>query len=53
MVKNLELNKNHHDLLIKNCNKGGIYEFFNDIRYKDGKEDYSFVEKILDNKDLN
>ena len=37
-------------LLIKNCNKGGIYEFFNDIRYKDGKEDYSFVEKILDNK---
>ena len=37
-------------LLIKNCNKGGIYEFFNDIRYKDGKEDYSYVEKILDNK---
>ena len=37
-------------LLIKNCNKGGIYEFFNDIRYKDGKEDYTFVEKILDNK---
>ena len=37
-------------LLIKNCNKGGIYEFFNDIRYKDGKEDYTFIEKILDNK---
>ena len=27
-----------------------MYEFFNDIRYKDGKEDYEFVEKILDNK---
>ena len=37
-------------LLIKNCEKGGIYEFFNDMRYKDGKEDYNFVEKILDNK---
>jgi len=37
-------------LLIKNCKKGGIYEFFNDMRYKDGKEDYTFVEKILDNK---
>ena len=37
-------------LLIKNCNKGGIYEFFNDIRYKDGKENYTFIEKILDNK---
>jgi len=37
-------------LLIKNCEKGGVYEFFNDMRYKDGKEDYSFVEKILDNK---
>ena len=37
-------------LLVKNCEKGGIYEFFNDIRYKDGKEDYAFVDKILDNK---
>ena len=37
-------------LLVKNCEKGGIYEFFNDMRYKDGKEDYAFVEKILDNK---
>ena len=36
-------------LLIKNCNKGGVYEFFNDMRYKDGQEDYAFVEKILDN----
>ena len=36
-------------LLIKNCTKGGVYEFFNDMRYKDGKEDYAFVEKILDN----
>jgi predicted 2-oxoglutarate/Fe(II)-dependent dioxygenase YbiX len=37
-------------LLVKNCEKGGIYEFFKDMRYKDGKEDYAFVEKILDNK---
>ena len=37
-------------LLVKNCEKGGIYEFFNDMRYKDGQEDYAFVEKILDNK---
>ena len=37
-------------LLVKNCKKGGVYEFFNDMRYKDGKEDYTFVEKILDNK---
>ena len=37
-------------LLIKNCEKGGIYEFFDDMRYKDGREDYAFVEKILDNK---
>ena len=37
-------------LLVKNCEKGGIYEFFNDMRYKDGQEDYTFVEKILDNK---
>lgn len=37
-------------LLIKNCTKGGVYEFFNDMRYKDGKEDYAFVEKILDNE---
>lgn len=37
-------------LLIKNCQRGGVYEFFNDIRYKDGKENYRFVEKILDNQ---
>ena len=37
-------------LLIKNCSKGGIYEFFNDMRYKNGKEDYDLVEKILDKK---
>ena len=37
-------------LLVKNCNMGGKYEFFNDMRYKDGKEDYEFVEKILDDK---
>ena len=37
-------------LLIKNCEKGGMYEFFNDMRYKDGIEDYNFVEKILDKK---
>ena len=37
-------------LLVKNCSKGGIYEFFNDIRYKNDKEDYDFVEKILDKK---
>ena len=37
-------------LLVKNCKKGGVYEFFNDMRYKDGKEDYAFVEKILDNR---
>ena len=37
-------------LLIKNCVEGGIYEFFNNMRYIDGKEDYSTVEKILDKK---
>ena len=37
-------------LLIKNCSKGGIYEFFNDMRYKNDKEDYDLVEKILDKK---
>lgn len=37
-------------LLIKNCIKGGIYEFFNNMRYKNGKENYKFVEKILDNE---
>ena len=37
-------------LLVKNCIKGGIYEFYNDMRYKDGKEDYAFVEKILNNE---
>ena len=33
-------------LLIKNCEKGGIYEFFNDMRYKDGKEDLFCRENI-------
>ena len=37
-------------LLIKNCTKGGVYEFFNNMRYIDGQENYDFVEKILDNK---
>jgi predicted 2-oxoglutarate/Fe(II)-dependent dioxygenase YbiX len=37
-------------LLLKNCKKGGVYEYFNDMRYKDGKEDFDFVEKILDNE---
>ncbi len=37
-------------LLIKNCTKGGVYEFFNNMRYNDGQENYDFVEKILDNK---
>ena len=37
-------------LLIKNCTKGGVYEFFNNMRYYDGQENYDFVEKILDNK---
>ncbi len=37
-------------LLIKNCEKGGMYEFFNDMRYVNGKENYDFVEEILDNK---
>ena len=37
-------------LLIKNCLKGGEYEYFNKIRYKNGKEDYEIIEKILDEK---
>ncbi|MEK9756522.1 MAG: 2OG-Fe(II) oxygenase [Bacteroidota bacterium] len=37
-------------LLIKNCEKGGIYEFFNDIRYLNNQENYDYVEKILDKK---
>jgi len=37
-------------LLIKNCSKGGVYEFFNDMRYNNDKEDYDLVEKILDKK---
>ena len=37
-------------LLVKNCEKGGVYEFFNDMRYENGKENYDFVEEILDNK---
>jgi len=37
-------------LLIKNCLEGGVYEFFNNMRYINGEEDYSTVEKILDKK---
>jgi len=37
-------------LLVKNCTKGGVYEFFNDMRYTNGKENYDLVEKILDKK---
>ena len=37
-------------LLIKNCLKGGDYEYFNKIRYKNGKEDFKTIEKILDEK---
>ena len=40
-------------LLIKNCSKGGLYQYFTDIRYKkDGTENYQLVEDILDNKIL-
>ena len=37
-------------LLVKNCLKGGQYEFFNKIRYKKGTEDYEVISKILDEK---
>lgn len=38
-------------LLIKNCSKGGIYQYFTDMRYKkDGSENYQLVEDILDDK---
>ena len=37
-------------LLIKNCLKGGDYEYFNKIRYINGSEDYQTIEKILDEK---
>ena len=37
-------------LLIKNCLKGGDYEYFNKIRSKNGSEDYQTIEKILDEK---
>ena len=36
--------------LIKKCLKGRVYELFNDMRYKNDKEDYDLVEKILDKK---
>ena len=38
-------------LLIKNCKKGGTYQYFTDMRYnQDGSENYNLVEDILDNK---
>ena len=38
-------------LLIKNCSKGGIYQYFTNMRYKkDGTENYQMVEDILDDK---
>jgi len=38
-------------LLIKNCTKGGVYEYFTDMRHKeDGSENFELVENILDNK---
>jgi len=38
-------------LLIKNCSKGGVYQYFTDMRYKkDGSENYQLVEDILDDK---
>lgn len=36
-------------LMIKNCDKGGIYEYFPNMRYKaNGEEDYETLTKILD-----
>ncbi len=37
-------------LLVKNCSKGGDYEYFNKSRYKNGNENYKEVEEILDGK---
>ncbi len=38
-------------ILIKNCEMGGIYEYFPDMRYtENGKENYTLLEKILDGK---
>lgn len=38
-------------LLAKNCNKGGIYQYHTDMRYKeDGTENFDLVESILDQK---
>ena len=37
-------------LLVKNCLKGGDYEFFNKIRYNNGNEDYEVITEILDEK---
>jgi hypothetical protein len=35
-------------LLIKNCNQGGIYQYFTDMRYTDdGDENYQVVEDVL------
>ena len=37
--------------VIKNCKKGGTYQYFTDMRYnQDGSENYHLVEDILDNK---
>ena len=37
--------------MVKNCEKGGVYEFFNNIRFdKHGNEDYDTVGKILDSE---
>ena len=38
-------------LLIKNCEKGGIYQYFTDMRYdKEGNENYKLVEDVLNEK---
>lgn len=38
-------------LLAKNCKKGGIYEYFTDMRYTEhGEENYPLVKKILNDK---
>ncbi|MBN09224.1 MAG: arpA protein [Flavobacteriaceae bacterium] len=38
-------------LLIKNCLKGGLYQYFTDMRYnEDGSENYKLVDSILNNE---
>ncbi len=38
-------------LLVKNCAKGGIYEYFPNMRYaQNGKENYELLDEILDGK---